>query len=109
MYLSVLQPHFASGAPGRFAVRNRAVPGNTRLGSHPNLTWLKLPPKHVSAYYNHDFNFASAVKLAVSAVNFSWADAQGVLPSQATTWPFWLLHAWEAWQALEVTKAGNII
>lgn len=108
VYLSVLQPHFASGAPGGFGVRNRAVPGNTGLWSHPNLRQLK----HVSAYCNHGFNFLIlplVVKLAVSAMNFSWAAAQGVFPSQAAPWPFWLWHVWEPWQPLEELKAGNII
>lgn len=77
--------------------------GSTGLWSHPSLRHLGLPLKHLSNYYNHGFNFlnsASVAKLVVSAMNFSWADAQGVLPSQATTWPSWLFHVWEAWQPL---------
>lgn len=83
LYLRVLQPPFASGAPGRFGVRSRAVLGG-RAVITPSLRHLGLPLKHLSSYYHHGFNFlnfTSVAKLVVSAMKFSWADAQGVLPS----------------------------
>lgn len=58
MYLSVLQLHFAPGRPDGFKGKNTDVPENTRPWSHPNPRELSLPPKNLSAYYNHDFNFA---------------------------------------------------
>lgn len=69
----------------------------------PSLRHLGLPLKHLSSYYHHGFNFfnfASVAKLVVSAMRFSWADAQGVLPSQGSTWPSWLSPVWEAGQPL---------
>lgn len=62
MCLIVLQLHFAPGWPDGFKGRNTDVLENTRLWSHPNLRQLSLPPKNLSAYYKHYFNFASAAQ-----------------------------------------------
>lgn len=103
MYLSVLQLHFASGhlaglewGTEQFWEHRAVITPKPETAEAATETCECLLQPWVSF-----FNFASIVKLVVSAMNFSWADAQGVLPSQATTWPSWLLHVWEAWQALE--------